>query len=249
MIRAKMDSSGFLRRVARIRRAQPDAEHAAVRALAGQVVEDIMDMAPRDTNRYARGWALAAKAAGVGSVTVPNIEPSKRNEWLVDRLDLQVAQWDARLAKAQERHAQMERTYHDRYTSIGRYDKWERDMRQKVTAAAKRVEKTKALRDRATEALEAIKADPHALVIWGKRSKNDLAKGQISTVRTKLYGGTGKVERIGDRTIVVLHNLEPHASIVETNKRVVARALARARGTGIRKMGRKYVETLKRKAA
>lgn len=245
---SSFDTSGFRWRIARMVGSKAEAEERAVRGLAAEFVDGVMSVAPRDTNRYVRGWALAARAAGVGNVTVPSLEPSQYNEYLIDRLELQAHRWAARLTKAKESHSRLAAMYESRYASTGRSGKWERDMAAKVKAAETRVRRTQALHDAAAESLAALKADPTALVIWGRETKREFSKSQLSLVRNKLYGGTGKVERIGDRTIITLHNMEPHSSIVEKQHRVVARALARVRAQGLRKVGRKYIQAMARKA-
>ncbi len=92
-------------------------------------------------------------------------------------------------------------------------------------------------RDRAVE--ELAKLDDTSLVIFGGRGRR-----LNITVRNKVYGGRGEMLNAGGRTFVRLHNLEPHASIIEKRNRAVRAALAGLRSMGVRRYGKSYMKGL-----
>lgn len=249
MLTFKTNTSGLEAKLAKMGAASPKLADAAVAVAAEDMVRFMTSIAPRDTQRYARGWAMAGNAAGVGSFPVPPVIQSKIADKLESRLETQLARWTGRLEKQKGYVAYWNRLWQTRYGDKGRHDKWERDLLKKMAEADKKAAKMKLLVERAKEALEAFKkSGPEgALVIWGKgkdKVKNPLALSRLATVRDKAYGGTGKTFRAGGQVLVTLHNLEPHSSIVEKRERILARGLARVRSTGSKRMSKRFVDGL-----
>lgn len=86
---------------------------------------------------------------------------------------------------------------------------------------------------------ELAKWNPRAIIIFG-------GKGRLLevTVRDKVYGGTGVKLVLNGIVRFVMHNKEPHASIVESRSRVLKGAMAKARRFGLRLGGRAYVRRM-----
>lgn len=66
--------------------------------------------------------------------------------------------------------------------------------------------------------------------------------GRQFSARHKIYGGRGRIVSIGDRTYVELHNLEPHATMVEKQRGVMRRAVGSLRGAGLKRAGKGYID-------
>lgn len=110
------------------------------------------------------------------------------------------------------------------YERKGRRDKW-----------YNRAVKT---RDRARE--ELAKLDPTSIAIFGNSKKRRLDV----TVRNKVYGGKGFRSHVAGRTFITIHNLEPHASIVESRNRVVRSAQSRMKAFGVKRYSRAYLRRM-----
>lgn len=138
------------------------------------------------------------------------------------------ASWHDRIFRVLERRARFWTFRVARYEREGRRDVW---YRRAVRA-----------RDRAVLQLERMADTPHQAVI----AFNLFGGGRDPTVRHRIYGGTGRVERLASRTFVHLHNLEPHTTVVESRFGVLRRAQARFLGLGLRRAGKRYLEQLRR---
>lgn len=227
-----------------LERGAPMVALAGLKQVGNAFGRALITLSPADTNRYRRAWAIAANEAGVGPFAVPEVVPSKYNERLKERLELQAERWQ-RIAEDKRKSAEYwQRVYENRYAREGRRGKWERDCAAKRDKAAKIAEKAAKVAARAREEADMIR--PDSIVIWGRRKKapggkgylsaaEDLRIGRLATVRVKVHGGTGYVVATSRGGYIILHNLEPHASIVEKNSRVVSRASAQVRRPGIRR--------------
>lgn len=119
-----------------------------------------------------------------------------------------------------------------RYEQQARFDAWYQKAKRKL--------------DRSLEELQKFeRTEFGAVIAIGIRNRLGT---KLRTVRDKIYGGTGFVVQQRDGAEVVLHNLEPHTSIVEARTHVMANASRAFRGAGI-VMGRKaFVKALKDEA-
>lgn len=212
-IKLTADLSKFKAELDLIARQGPGASREAVKVMGRDFIQEVEMISPRDTNRYVRGWLEAGTAAGVGNFPAPPVVPSRVGEKLKAFFLAQFEKWDY-IVRRNERS--------------GRSDKWTR--------------KAIKLRDRAAEELAKYTETAIAVgvrVVDGRAFS--VGRGRnLATVRTKVYGGTGSITRNGHETIVLLHNLEAHASIVEYLYRIRARAGARARVFGVKSVSRKY---------
>lgn len=250
----RVDRTALVRRLRKAENAVRLSAPEATKLVAREFGEQVIRSAPRDTNRFVRGWAEAVNSAGLGSVPVPPIVPSKLHDKLAPRLEQQAAYWTRIAEQKEAAAAYWRRVYENRYKRANRRDRWERDCAARLRKAEKYAVRARKLAVRAQEELADLNGNPSAVVIFGKkkkpglRSDEDLRTGRLHTVRTPIYGGSGATVNLNGRTYVRLRNKEPHASIVESRTRVVARALSAARGAGLKKASRE-VRTAIRKAA
>lgn len=253
MIKFTTSTSGLDRLIARLDKAGPRAAEMAATAVASDVVGFMLTIAPRDTNRYARGWAQAGNKAGAGPFPLPPVIKSAYADKLAARLDTQLVRYQKMLDSQQRYFNYWDLLYQRRYVEKNRTGKWARDAQRKRDAVAKKLDRLKELVERAKAAVEMFDKGnvDGALVIWGKGAKqvkNPLAFSRQATVRDKIYGGDGRMFKADGRVFITIHNLEPHSSIIEKKHRVLARAMARARTTGLQRMSRKALAEI-RKAA
>lgn len=228
--RTKTNIDRFVRRMDAVRRAMDGAAEELLRDQAREFVQFVVTAAPKDTNRYARAWAMAGNAAGLGPFPVPEVRESRfwaqnRERLLnqVNRMQDSVDFWTRIIA--------------ERYDKQGRRGKWRSDAVRKLARAERRLR-------RAREELEKfMRAEGGAAILIGRAGKAGNLK---LTVRHKIYGGTGREFMVAGRTFIQLHNREAHARIVERRHRLVARGMALARELGVRTYGRSYIERLRR---
>lgn len=240
---AKVDQRGLKIKLQGMARGGEAGADSAVRSLADAVVEVLEKDWPRDTNRSAGGWIAAANDAGLRRRPIPAVVESKAYQWLLARLEDQVEFYRRMLAKREETLRYWSLIYERRYTATGRKGKWERAAAAKKRSAEMKREKAVELLRRAEEELAELAAHPHSIVIWGKglkkntRAMDDLRFSRVARALSTIYGGRGQVVRVGGKSYVRLHNLEPHTSIVESREGVLRAALAAARGLGARRIG------------
>jgi hypothetical protein len=242
VIKANVNTLGLQKRLAGLNATAPEAGEVAVKLMAEEFVSHALSISPRDTNRYVRGWVEAGNKSGVGSWPLPPLIDSKFADKLAVRLELQLAKNEGRQRQEQAAVKYWADLHEKRYLSQGRTDKWERSLLKKKRESEARLEKVTALVERAREQLKKYHAG--AIVIWGKKTKREFSLGQLATVRESTYGGDGQVIKNGFQTLVLLHNLEAHASIVEKRWRVVARSGARMRAVGFKKASKAMVQAI-----
>lgn len=91
---ARTDTRELAKSLRAMAQASPRARRSALEIIAGQVVEEVVRRAPRDTNRFVRGWIEAGNAAGVTNIPVPPIEKANRFDQIRARLERQLAKWE-----------------------------------------------------------------------------------------------------------------------------------------------------------
>lgn len=171
-----------------------------------------------DTGRFARATGEAGNAARLGLATFPlaPITPSKMAARMHRILINQVGRWQRRKVACEKRGEVKSKNY-------------------------RRI--LKMLR-RAREELQKWKDNQHRGVIMIGAFNNS---EKLATVRVNFsaYGGTGAIRNLGGTTIVVLHNKEPHASIVESRFGITRQAM-RELGDLKRVAKKKYNEHFQR---
>lgn len=162
----------------------------------------------KDTGRYLRALAESGNKAGIGSYPLSPVGPSALKERILRILTAQVRRW----MKLVELRAREGRTGDRSYAKI-----------------------LKKLRRAEAELLKfEANADMGAIVF------DAFSSSRMTTVRVNFtaYGGDGRIETLGDQTLVRLHNKEPHASIVESRFGIMRRAIAAMRGGPIKRLAK-----------
>lgn len=225
----QMDVSGLNRRVEQMLARTAEASRAALAAYGEALVDNIDRIAPRDSNRYVAGWVGAGNAAGLTTRVVPRIQKSSRYDKFLDELRQQVERLEKRIRRWQ---IGMENWYHNRpeRPRKGWYRKAEREVRKLYKRYVRAIQEL----GKAEASETFLFFDAGAFV----ERKN---KRALSTVRTKVYGGTGKIVTDGWSAKLELHNLEPHATIVEARFGVVAIASRGVKALGYRKASKEFI--------
>lgn len=223
--RVVVDTTRFQARMRQIRRMTPAARQEALGEVVGLVSRVAQATLRHDTNRNRRGWAMAHNAADAalrgalgGPVPVPALTASRRAK--------------SNLARLVKRKTYLQRLLRSWYGDSGagpttrKPDRWH----GKLVAALRKVE----------EQLQNY--DEYSLIIGPRASAGLSAWANI--LRHKVYGGTSRIVQHGERTLVTLHNLEPHSSIVESRDRDWRAALRLARMAGLARISKAFVRRL-----
>lgn len=225
-----VDTSVFRAGVRRMRAARPAARRSAVDLMTDRFTVEVARISPRSTNRYVRGWMLAAADVGSRPLPVPALQRDRNRERIEQRLNYEESYWRGQVRYWTTRKSQYERS--------GRTaEPYYRTITRQLRNATKRVEQ-------AQRVLEEFLADTEGVALAVYRSRGKKGNSLGVSLRTKIYGGTGRVVGSGRETVVELTNLEPHWRIVEKNHRVLFRAVGAIRRFGGRKVSRKYLESV-----
>lgn len=221
----------------RMRAALPAARVAMVRGMVSQIIGTAARIAPRDTNRYVRGWIVAGKMVGVTDVPLPVIRESKYSKEYIARLIEQQQKFEAQVARVDgliyawyDKPGRRRRGYYNRL--LAERTRWQ----QRADRAREETEKF-------IRATGAIVIGVGVNVVGGKVTGSLVRGGgrKISvTVRDRVHGGRGRVIMSDGRCVIILHNMEPHARIVEAKRSVLRTAEAGARLAGLRRLGAGY---------
>jgi hypothetical protein len=213
-----IDASAFERKAMEATRTEAVRRRLVVES-AERLVRRQLELASEhvDTGRYMRATAEAGNAARLGLATFPlaPVGPSKMAVRMHRILINQVGLWQRRKVACEKRGEVKSKNY-------------------------RRI--VKMLR-RSREELQKFKDNESAGVLMiGAFNNSD----KLATVRVNFqaYGGTGSVRSIGSSTVVMLHNKEPHASIVES-RFAITRTAIRESAVLKRFAKRKYQEHLR----
>lgn len=220
----------------------PKAAMGGAEVLGALFVELHTAVCPKDTNRYANGYIDAGNKAGVTRTPLLPINASSRHSKYVEQLTEQL-----NFAQANVNHWER---WKQRYEAEGG-KRLLQPFYRKILAKLRSWTKT---RDRAAEELAKAQGDPSILFFGGQLTRGDLgfagSRGRrLGTVRTKVYGGEGRVT-VGGKggAVVELTNKEPHARIVNAHSALghpVATTIAALRVFRLQPVGKKYVESLR----
>lgn len=191
-----------------------DSGKAAVRTLGV--------ISPKDTHRYVSAWQRAGNMAELGPIPVDAIVKSKSYSKNFTKLKRQAEFW----TREEKRWKRNLESYERRHRKSG--SKSYREARAKYAKIVK-------LKDRAVQQFQLLDADPGtAIVIRGRNTVKSTSLGQLATVRTRIYGGSGTWSLTSRGWLLTLKNLEPHARIVEygssQSKTPAYRPVARVKG-------------------
>lgn len=249
---AKVDTSGLRRKVAEMERAGHRADIAAVRTVGAFFIEKVVELTPKDTNRAANGWLLAGRSAGVTHTPLLPYQPSSRSQDFYAKLEAQVRYYQNRVDGAEARLEQYRRADAEKagmLTRAGRPYKKRMDQPH-AREIQRRLRKDQRLLRRAEEELEkARNADGGAFIFFDADGAVGRKQNRrLSTVRNKIYGGTGEmvVSTVGVR--VIFENLEPHIRIIERHPHLghpVRTAYAMARSAGMAMAQKQWFEAFR----
>ena len=223
-------------------------------AMMGQLfVRAVDENAHKDTHRWVAGWQRAFNAAA-GSAACPDlavaVDAVRRSKYRDEFLRILIEQNNTLLRRFKSKARMLDSWYDSKGR---RHDAFYNDQKRRLERLGKRI-------DRAAEEIDKLVADAegtavlmknvnHAQIAAGNKLSNvDLSteeaalKARLATVRVKIYGGTGRVVGNGLKWYCQLHNLEPHARVVESRFHTVAKARALVGSFGVRRVGRAMVE-------
>ncbi len=213
MFDVKLTYDGLKRRAKVFAEGAARARRDAVTHDGRLIIRVIERIAKRDTNRYVRAWLQAGNQAGLGPFTVPAVQKSKHWEEFLAKLEEQIKHFNDVAAKKR-------RLIDAWYTSKGRrLDSYGRKLESDAVKAEWRA-------SRAYEELGKFVKSPSALYFGATAYVERGNQRTLSTVRGTIYGGAGSIVTTNGRTVLTLHNKEPHATIVERRHHTMAAALS-----------------------
>lgn len=215
MLSLRANSAGLQKRNERMLHRRQAAREVGIRALVQPALHQVVRDAPRDTRRYVTGWIQAGNGAGVSTYPLLPIRTSRFAEQFEERLKDQAQKLGYLVGNAERRVKRMRGILFNWYEKWGRKDASARKFRAEVRKAEAAYQKLEQSYRRAKEEYAAyVKSRGEAVVIFGGKGRT-----LKITTRPKVYGGFGRVYSDADKTVMVLHNKEAHASIVESRSR------------------------------
>jgi hypothetical protein len=216
-VTVKFSNKRLVQKLRRIDARTTEGAKVVLKTALGDAMTRIITRQDRDTNRLVRGYAMAANAAGLGPFPVPDVVRSKRYEEALARLEQQLAWWQSNVEWFERKGL----TNHKGYRRAVR------------------------VRDRAKEELEKLTGTSVVIGLYSSAGgKGKSGRRLRTTVRAKVYGGTGELRLVAGRPYYRIHNREPHATIVEKRNRLVATSLAELRAYGVRRQRRNFLRTV-----
>lgn len=225
-----LDVSVLQRRLNALRAAMPEINRNATLEMNALIAQRVAETSPRDTNRFVRGWLLAAKDVGPVGVAVPAVNASSRHDQYVRYLE-----------------KEFKRLSRDRDGLKALIDLWytSKPTRSRNTPAyaqmTSKLRKIEKWMQRVAEEIQKAKGDESALLFDKERGGRN-----YSTVRTGVHGGKGRITLFEDRTFVTWHNLEAHATIIERKYQIMGMALREVKAYGAARVKKSLVAGMQR---
>lgn len=192
----------------------------------------VEETAPRDTNRFVRGWLLACADVGPIPAFIPALTKSARHEQYLKFLEREYKRVIRLLRGLQNT------------LNLFYYSKPNRNRNTGAFRAMKAKErKLQKWADRLIEEYFKLEGDPTALLFDAERGKRN-----YSTVRVGVFGGRGRIVPESDRWVVVLHNLEPHTTIVEQRYDIIRRAMREVKSYHLSRVAAAVVRKIQKAA-
>lgn len=250
-----LDTSAMRQKIEAAVRASQQAKDAALIGAMESSAAFLIGAWPRDTNSSVVSWQNAANQAGLGPFPVDEIRPSREGAKIEERLVKQLDYWESNVAalegfaekRLREGGATGARSIAPRAgesdKSLLRRRAKFRDIPQRWPSYRKSVKQ----RDRARKHLEQfLEASGKAVAVYGRsRGKHsDYSARTLTSVRTNLGLGEGRRQIVGGALVITLINKSPHARIVESRSRAVARARMHLRASGVSILRREYLKTI-----
>jgi hypothetical protein len=250
VITAQLDYTEFVRRANALRTEEARAREEAARDGTSAAMRHVFSHARRDTRRFVRGWSMANNMAGLPSLPVPAVKESNYADKYLEILGDQIDTFSARAARLdmliESRFRRTGRPMRGRY-----YNELGGDLQRTLV----RLEKAREQLREAARRHELNIPDYLFVGVFNYRGQYVSMKGaktkgktarQLATIRTKVYGGYGRRYHSEEGTYYVLHNLEPHTTLVERRDRVVAEAMVIAKMMGVRRINETYTRGIRR---
>lgn len=251
-----IDRAEFDAAVNRLRKRGIDAaSRAALLELGDAFVTFIIRTAPRDTNRFVRGYILAWNSIpGARKKTLPPLEVSEFADRIEDALRRDLA-FATRVREGFHKKVRRLKGIRANTARGGARGESLSSLDKRIRKAERELDKAGDLEDRAItnlESFERAKAnnEPGFAIVFARRRGKKGSKTALSRVSRvftadRTFGGVGRLVRIGpDAWALQLENLEPHARIVNRRTRVVSRAAALARRAGARRASDRAIREL-----
>lgn len=221
---ATVDSTGWNQRRRRVDRTLRLAGRRIALEVATQVGRYVLAVAPVDTGRYVRAVAQAVNSAGGGPLPMRTISPSGRHDQVVRKLSDQAIKWEKYASWLRSRQSFLYPSGPPKRGRTAAYGRFTRAIEQADRLAA-----------RAKEELAKAVHNDSALLVGFLHSGRTQKGRSLLTVRTPIYGGTGRlVEASTGQAAVELKVLEPHARFLEKKLHLFARArVSRAVAYGV----------------
>lgn len=228
-----LDTRELDRRLGILRRRMGSVLQGGVHEMNAIIAARVAETSPRDTNRFVRGWLIAARDVGPLPVAVPPVTRSSRREEYLRYLDKEFK----RLSRERDGLKAMIDLW---YTS--------KPNRNRNTPAynemTNRLRKIEKWMGKLAEQLKAAHGSEDFLLFDKERGNRN-----YSSVRTKVHGGRGSMRYFEDRVLVQYHNLEAHTTIIERKYGVMGRALREAKMLGLTRVKARLVRSLDSLAA
>ena len=269
-VRVRAEMRRFRLRMKAVRSSLPEATRRAVLLGGAEVAADVAGRVPRSTHRVARAAAQTQRAcvrlgAPVAPMPLPSLTPPAKTERIWRQLRV-----DERRALEQLRWYEQRVAENEALPGGPRYKRGQKRGRlwashRKLLAGQRRAQRVV---DRIRQTIDAFAAQSEAgpvIAIGGRKVRKTVGSAGVAKVglsnltslRTKVYGGTADFVRRAAISIVTLRNREPHARFVERGWKKKAGALVNKPGTwayansirtlrvtGVRRMSRAALRVL-----
>jgi hypothetical protein len=242
-VRVRSEMRRFRARMRATDASLPQAARRAVLLGGAEVAASVAGRVPRSTHRVARAAAQTQHACvRLGAPVAPMALPALTAPAKTDRI------W--RQLRADEDKAKKQLEWYDRAIASNearpggpRYKAGDRKGRLWESHERLVRGRRKALRvvERIRQTIDDFDAQEDAapvLAIGGRRSRTALSGrvakigySNLTSLRTKVYGGTAEYARRGTTSVVTLRNREPHARFVERGWKKRSGALVNKPGT------------------
>jgi hypothetical protein len=225
LIVAKVDTSNLSRRLKGMRDGADSAALQVAKQGADMFVGFMNQHAPRDTGRYLAGWIEAGNAANVGPTRMaPALRDSRWAEKLEAALDRQI---DRLVVQINAKAGVLDAWYFSKNRPI---DSWARKKQFEIARLSRALQRAVETKKKYLNAEGPV----IAFDIFSNGRRVRTASGSMkqlrqTTIRDKVYGGTGEIVQRDTGPVVMLHNREPHVTLVERKHRLITRANAAVR--------------------
>lgn len=223
-----VDASGLQRRIQLLRKNMPEISRQVALEMNGLLAWRVSDTSPRDTNRFVRGWMLAAKDVGPIPVMIPAVKSTSRHAEYMKYLQKELT----RLMNERKAVAGMIDFWYTSKPNRNRNTPAYREMSAKVRKLDKWIV-------RVQEEIAKAGGDETVLLMDKERGRRN-----YSTVRVGVYGGEGSIRRIVGKTLVRWHNKEPHATIIERKYGIIRNAMGMVKRAGLVRVKKTLVREL-----